>query len=353
MAGFSFRLSILSEGRYDAQMVTIHDIARETGVSPNTVARILGGRRGRPYNEGKVLKAARRLGYVRNLQASNLRSGRSGLIGLLVPDIRNPQHTEFFQLLQDAANPMGFQILLFSSGGRMRQELHALQRMEQSRVDGLILNASEGETDEGCDDILQRFLTRKTPVVLAGRPERTIRADEIVIDNHAGMRNMVRYLAKTGRTKIAFVCGDRQSLATRERHEACLATVKKLKLEARTEWSQFGEYTPESGAQQTARLLQMNPRPDAIVAGNDLLAAGALRVLLDAGVRVPDDVAVTGFDDIPLASLVSPRLTTLRQPREKIAREVMELLQERITTRSVDAPKKLHYEPELVVRQSA
>lgn len=334
-------------------MVTIHDIARETGVSPNTVARILNGRRGRPYNEGKVLKAAQRLGYVRNQQASNLRSGRSGLIGLLVPDIRNPQHTEFFQLLQDAAIPHGFQILLFSSRGRMKEELKALYLMEQSRVDGIIINASEGESDEGCDEVIRRFLARKTPVILAGRPERTISADEIVIANDVGIRSAVQYLAKTGRKKIAFICGDRQSLASRERHDAYLAALQGLNLEIRPEWSLFGEYNAESGAQETAQLMRMKHRPDAIVAGNDLLAVGALRMLLDLGLRVPEDVAVTGFDDIPLATLVSPRLTTLRQPREKIARQVMELLQERIETRSVDEPRRLVYEPELVVRQSA
>lgn len=334
-------------------MVTIHDIARETGVSPNTVARILGGRRGRPYNESKVLKAAQRLGYVRNLQASNFRFGRSGLIGFLVPDIRNPHHTELFQLLQDAAISMGFHILLFSSGGRMKQELSALHLMEQSRVDAIIINASEGETDEGCDEVIQRFLNRQIPVMLAGRPERSIAADEIVMANDVGIRAAVQYLAKTGRTRIAFICGDRQSLASVERHGAYLEALKSLHLETRPEWSLFGEYNADSGAEETAELMRLKHRPDAIVAGNDLLAIGAVRKLLDLGVRVPDDVAVTGFDDIPLASLVSPRLTTLRQPREKIAHQVMELLRERIEARSVEHPKRLRFEPELVVRQSA
>lgn len=334
-------------------MVTIHDIARETGVSPNTVARILAGRRGRPYNESKVLKAAQRLGYVRNLQASNLRSGKSGFLGLLVPEIRNPNYTEFFQLLQDRAIPLGYQILLFSSAGKMQQELKALELMEQSRVEAVIVNAAEGESDEACDAIIQRLLNRKIPVVLAGRPERSLHADEVVVLNEKAIHKAVSYLVKTGRKRIAFLCGDKRSLASTERARGYSESLKKHGLEARPEWISFGEYTPDSGYQQATQLLALKNRPDAIVAGNDLLAIGAIRAIQNHDLSVPDDIAVTGFDDIPLASLVTPQLTTLRQPNALIAQQVMDLIHERLSGNGTDEPRRLTYDLELVVRGSA
>ena len=334
-------------------MATIHDIARKTGVSPNTVSRILSGRSARPYNEAKVLAAARQLGYVRNGQASSLRSGRSHLLGLLIPDIRNPHYTELYQLLQDRAHERGYQILLFSSGGRMRHEMRALKLMEQSCVDGVILNASEGEPDHECDAMLRRLIQRSIPVLIDGRPLRDLPADQIVIRNEIGIRKAVTYLKSIGRRRIAFLCGSRSSLAGKERHNAYRKALKELELPVRPYRESFGEYTLESGLKQTARLLQQRSRPDAIVACNDLLAIGAIRAVHSRGLQVPEDVAVTGFDDIPLASAVAPDLSTLRLPREQMARESLDLLIRRLGADAGAPPQKLVYVPDLILRQSA
>lgn len=334
-------------------MVTIHDIAKATGVSPNTVARILAGRKGRPYNESKVLKAAQKMGYVRNSHASNLRSGKSGMLGLMVPDIRNPAFSDLFQLLQDKAIHLGYQILLFSSDGLASQERRALELMEQSRVEGVILNASEGELDTDCDEVIKRLMARKIPIILGGRPSRGLAVDEIIILNEEAISKAVAYLSRIGKRRIAFICGENNQLASRQRYEGYRRELKKQKLSQDPQLVSYGEFNVESGSRQTMALLQLPKPPDAIVAGNDLLACGAIRALQEGGRRVPEDVAVIGVDDIPLANLITPKLTTLRQPLELIARQVIELLLERIEEEQSNSPRQLTYELELVVRESA
>lgn len=337
----------------EKSMVTIHDIAQQTGVSPNTVARILSGRKGRPYNEEKVFRAAKELGYVRNLTASSLRSGRSGYIGLLVPEIRNPNYTDFFQHLQNAAFPLGYQILVFSSGGKALQERKALELMEQSRADAIILNASEGDSDEACDPVIGRLIRRKVPVVLAGRPERRLHTDEIIVRNSDGMRKVVQYLVRTGRRHIAFICGGSNVLASVERLEGYRNGLERAGLPWNPSIVKNGEFTLESGVEMANQLLQHAPECDAIVAANDLLAIGAIYAVQAAGRRVPEDVAVSGCDDIPFASKMHPLLTTLRQPREVMASDVIDLVTSRIADNGPAETCRLVYDLDLIIRESA
>lgn len=334
-------------------MVTIYEVAKEADVSPKTAARILAGEKGRPYNKQRVLAAAQKLGYVRNQQAANLRSGKSGLLGLVVPDIKNPYYPIFFQAVHDIANSYGYQILLSSTFGRKSEEAHALRMFEVNRVEGILLNAAEGESDEDCDIILTRFLDRGVPVIVAGRPTRSVQADEIVLKNKAGFEKSTGYLFKIGRRRIAFISGSRTAMGTVERFEGYAATLQRHKLPLQPAFVSYGEFTPESGYQQTLRLLELPTPPDAIVAANDVLALGALKACESLGRRVPQDVAIVGCDDIPLAQLVTPALTTLRQPTEQTARDCVTLLLERIRSHDVSNPRKLVYESELLIRDSA
>lgn len=334
-------------------MVTIYEIAIAAKVSPKTAARILAGDKGRGQNRERVLEAARKLGYVRNQQAANLRSGKSGLLGLVIPDIKNSYYPIFFQSVHDVAIGYGYQILLSSTFGRKDEEAQALRMFEMNRVEGILLNVAEGDSDEDCDVILNRFIARGVPVIVAGRPARSVEADEIVLRNKAGVQKCVNYLLKIGRRRIAFISGSKNSVATVERLDGYTAALNAEKLPVESSLISYGDFTSESGHQQTVRLLESGTNIDAIVAANDMLALGAIRACLSSGRRVPQDVAVVGFDDVPLAQFCYPALTTLRQPTEQTARECVTLLLERIRTRDLSSPKKLFYEPELIIRESA
>lgn len=333
-------------------MVTIYEVARAAKVSPKTAARILAGESGRPANLQQVLAAAKKLGYVRNQQAANLRSGRSGLLGVIVPDISNPFYPVFFQTIHDIAGALGYQILLSSTFGRTKEEINALRMFEVNRVEGIVLNASEGEPDEECDAIINRFLSRNVPVVLAGRPARGLKVDEIVLRNIEGVERLVAYLAKIGHKRLGFIGGHAQNFASQERRKGFERGLKAAGLTLDPRWITHGDFTAESGRRQARALLEQDQRPTAIVAMNDLLAIGAMKACAEIGLRVPQDVAVTGYDDIQLAQLITPALTTLRQPQEQIARECVNLLIGRIKSRKLQPCRKLVYDPELIVRAS-
>lgn len=334
-------------------MITIYEVAKEANVAPKTAARILAGEKGRPYNRERVMAAAKKLGYVRNQQAANLRSGRSALIGVIVPDISNPFYPVFFQTIHDLAVDVGYQILLSSTFGKSREEIQALQMFEVNRVEGIILNAAEGEPDSEADAVIERFTKRGVPIILAGRPARNLQADEIVIRNVEGVEKAVQYLIRIGHQHIGFVSGSEHNLGLVERRTGWEQALRAKGLPVDARYVSGGEASPESGWEQARRLFRLTPRPTAIMAANDMLAFGVLKAAHEAGLRVPEDVAVIGFDDIRMASFVNPALTTLRQPQEKIAREAMNLLLARIRREDTSPPRRLVYDVELILRESA
>lgn len=334
-------------------MVTIYEVAKLAKVSPKTAARILAGADGRIYNQERVRAAAKKLGYVRNQQAANLRSGRSGLLGVIVPDISNPFYPVFFQTIHDIAITLGYQILLSSTFGKAKEEIHALQMFEMNRVEGIILNASEGEADDECDAAVERFIQRGVPVVLAGRPARQLKVDEIVLKNVEAVEKAAQYLIKTGHKKIGFISGPLTNLGMKERHAGYERALKSAGLALEPRFTSIGQLTADSGREQARRMLETGSRPTAIIAANDLLALGAIKACSDLGLQIPKDVAIIGFDDILLAQLITPALTTLRQPQEQIARDSLNLLIDRIKNKKVSKPRKLIYDAELIIRESA
>lgn len=334
-------------------MATIYEVAEMAGVSPKTAARILAGKSGRPKNRERVQQAAKELGYVRNQQAANLRSGRSGLIGVIVPNFGNPAYPSFIQTIYDAAASRGYQILLGCTFGKVNEQLNALRTCEVNRVEGIILNASEGEGDEECDGIIRRFVKRGIPVVLAGRPARNLPVDEIVIRNAPAIERATHYLIKVGHRDIAFISGAADSIATELRKQGYEKALQTAGITPDPNWILYGDFNAESGQQKTHDLLASTRKPTAIIAANDLIALGAIRACHELGVKVPGEMDIIGFDDIEVARLVTPALTTLRQPQRQIAREVVALMMERIQNADLSAPRQLVYDPELIVRESA
>lgn len=336
-------------------MVTIYDVARAAEVSPKTAARILSGNYGgRPKNRTRVLEAASRIGYVRNQQAANLRSGHSRLIGVIVPDIQNPYYPVFYQQIHDTALAAGYQLLLSSTFGRAAEEKQALLMFDANRVEGIILNTAEGETDESCDEILERLIKRGVAVIVSGRPARQLAADESMVDNAEAVARAVSYLYRTGHRRFGFISGSFTTMAGSERLAGFQQGLIACGLTKDAGIVSEGSFTIASGIMQTRALLNDSNRPTAIVAANDLLAIGAIQAAQTTGLRVPEDVAVTGFDDMPLAQLVTPKLTTLRLPITQIAIESVQAVLSRVTNRDTRPPaRRFSYRADLVIRESA
>jgi len=332
-------------------MSTIYDVARLAKVSPKTAARILAGEEGRPANRARVLAAAQTVGYVRNQQAASLRSGKSNLLGLIVPDIQNPHYPAFFQMVHDVAMAHGYHVLLSSTFGKAAEAQRSLRMFQQNRVEGIIADAAEGESDEVCDPLFSEFLEKGVPVVLCGRPAREVAADISRIRNVAAVSRAVEYLGSKGHRRIGCISGP--SMAGRERRTGFLKGMAAGGLSVDPAHVLLGSFTIEGGLSMGRELLRLKRRPTAIIAANDLMAVGVMQAARELGLRVPEDVAVLGFGDSLLTRFVTPRLTTLRMPVERIAEDCVKKLLQRISSRDVSSPCRMEYDAELIIRESA
>lgn len=336
-------------------MANIYEVAEKAGVSPKTAARILSGSKGRGDNRKRVMAAAEAIGYVRNQQAANLRSGCSGLLGLVIPDINNPLYTRFFEIAHDIALQHNYQFTIAISFSKMEGELHALKMAETNRVDGLVINSSESVPNPECDSIIRRLHKRGTPIVLAGRSASDLPVDTTRIENRRSIIKAYQYLHKIGRRKIAFINGNIKDLAGMERYEGFIRGVEEFGNDYPLPNPNLynGDFRMENGHKQMVDLLASGNKPDAVIAANDLLAIGAISACKEASINVPEDVAIVGFDDISISSLLKPSLTTLRQPQEIIAKESIQLLIERIQNKDLSNPKVFSYSADLIIRESA
>lgn len=333
-------------------MATIYNVAKAAGVSSNTAARILRGLGGRAPNVTRVMQAAEKLGYVRNTQAAALRSGRTNLIGVILPSLVSTGYTTLFQHLHDHLTPHGYHVQAYCSRGRVADEAAALASLERIRPEGVYLDAAEGESDEACDAAIERLTKQGVRVVLAGRAPRKLKVDVVGYRNREAMAKAVGHLKKLGRTKLVFLGHKNVAAIAGERYTGFVAALKANGLSLLSEASVPG-FDFEDGYARVRRLWDEGLIPDGLVCLNDRLAIGALRALADLKVPVPHQVAVVGLGDIPVNSYTVPRLTSLCPPYLRIASDITALFLEQRTGRGARAPRaSLFYDLELIVRES-
>lgn len=323
----------------------MRDVAREAGVSPKTVSNVMNGY---PYireaTRVKVLAAIDALGYRMNFSARNLKSGRTGVIGLAVPELSNPYFAELADAAIAAAGEHGLTVMIETTGADRERELTALTRPRGHLVDGLLYSPL-GLGPEDVD-----LLRTETPMVLLGERIFHGPVDHVMIDNVEGTKAVVRHLLDQGRRRIAVIgIRPREGVGTAAiRYGAYAETLAEYGVEVPEGLAvSGGKWHRSSGADATAELLATGERFDAVFALNDTLALGAIRALAAHGVRIPDDVAVAGFDNIDEASYSSPTLTTVDPDRVHIARTAVDLLVQRMAGddsehHEIVAPYELH-----------
>lgn len=336
-----------------AGMATIYEIAEKAGVSPKTAARILKGESRRSKHYEKVHEWAKKLGYVRNVSAANLRSKRSHMVGLVVPFVDNPYYTQLIQEFHDALSSRGYQVLLVCSFGKVEAILSALDLFRSYGVDGVFVNGSEGSLTGDVTERLRQLQENRRPVMLLGRGREEHGVDQADVDSGSGIARIVDYLAGRGHARIGFIGGRASNAAMQERKRGFEEGMESTGLVVRPEWMSWGEATPDDAGRRARAMLEGDDRPTALVCGNDLMALGVLKACHTAGLKVPEDVAVTGFDDIRAASLVDPGLTTLRQPYKRLAQECAARFERRIEDGDFEGTGRLLFDTELIVRESA
>lgn len=326
---------------------TIRDVAREAGVSVTTVSRVLND--SGPVKEAtrqRIREVAQRLRFAPNTTARNLSTRRTHTIGVLLPDVYGEFFSEVIRGIDQAAQQRGYHVLI-SGAHNEPAEVDAAVRAMRGRVDGLILMAAEldGET-------LARNLPDKVPAVLINASDDTAQFDTINIDNFGGATAVTEHLLQLGHRELAMISGPAGNRDASERERGFRAALAQEGITPAADRIVRGGFTEATGYRAAEQLLAAQPRPTAIFAANDSMAVGALSAARRRGLRVPEDLAVVGFDDVPIAEYVSPALTTVRVSISKLGSCAAERLVECIRAHNRQERRHEIQPTELVVRGS-
>jgi LacI family transcriptional regulator len=311
-------------------MVTMRDVAQQAGVSITTVSHVLNNTR--PVSEDlrlRVESAMTRLGYVPNRTARSLRTQRSYTIAAIIPDICNPFYPAFARGIQDSAEAKGYNLVLFNSDGDPAKEAACLRAAQHSHVDGIVGVFFHLRVRD-----LAPLLEAHLPIVrfLPARSSTgDLPLDSLYLDNPAAAHSVVDFLVQRGHRHIAILTGDAGPGDARLQGFQQGMAAHRLASDAIIESRDFSE---TGGLAAVATLLTMQPRPTAVFAANDLLAIGLMQGVQAAGLRIPEDLAIVGFDDIPAARYVSPALTTVAQFQEHIGQRAAAMLLEHLQSKS-------------------
>ncbi len=293
--------------------VTIHDVARRAQVSPSTVSRALSASHlVRGTTRDRVLAAAKELGYQPNPAARSLITGRTGNIGIVVPDLNNPFYTGVLRGVQARARQSGYAVF-FADGEEDPVAEEALVRAMARQVDGVVMCAPFAS------DAQLRALAGITSLALLNRRLRDLPA--ALMDSAGGMRQVIDHLGALGHRKIAYLNGPNSAWSNRERRRGLRAAAR-----ARMSVVEFGPFEPKFEGGVAAADLTLAGGVTAIIAYNDLMALGVLSRLADRGVAVPNEMSVVGFDNLLYAAVCAPPLTTVAMPMEAGGRAAVDLL---------------------------
>ena len=295
--------------------MNIREVAKKAGVSTATVSRVVNGTA--PVDaqtEKRVRAAIARTGYYPNTHARTLGTGKSHIYGLIISDIENPFFPELVKCFERIAVEHGHEVLIANTDYRAERMEVCVRRMLERKVDGVAIMTSEMDSE-----LIRMLSGRGIPIVFLDTGISGDRISDISLDYDNGVDQAMDHLTSLGHRKIAFVGGPANLASARTRLRAFLASLERKKLE---HWEQYigaGNHRFDGGYAAMVDILKLDQLPTAVLASNDLTAIGVMRAVYAAGLRVPEDISVVGFDDIALSSFMSPRLTTIRLSRADIA----------------------------------
>lgn len=332
----------------DKKRLDIRDVAKHARVSIATVSRTINRVPTVDKDLAKrVWKSIEELNYFPNTQARALVSGRSRLFGLLISEITNPFFPELIQGFEDFAIENNYEILIGSTNYDPERMEICVRRMIERNVEGVAVMTFGIE-----EPLLDELVSRNIPMVFVDAAPPSENVSTLAVDYHRGIREGVQHLAALGHRKMAFISGPMHQRSAHLRKDAFLESVAEIGVQPDPELLMEGDHTLEGGMQAMDQILKSKELPTAVMCSNDMTAIGALRVLAKAGLRVPDDMSVIGFDDIHLAEFVYPPLTTVRMARNDLARAAFAALRSHVEPSHSHAKKSWPIQTRLTVRQS-
>ncbi|QOR72540.1 LacI family DNA-binding transcriptional regulator [Ruania alkalisoli] len=326
------------------------EVARSAGVSVGTVSNVLN----RPDyvsedNRVRVLEAINRLGYVRNNAARQLRVGRTRTVGLVVLNVANPYFTDVMRGVEDTLSRAGMSVILCNSNGQHDREEANLRMLAEQQVQGLLISPIDAD-----NPALRELISDDLPAVFLGSSAGPIDRCSVSVDDVTGGNLAARHLLNQGHERLMYVHGPLEIGQVRARREGIVAALEAAGVPAGNLASMAcPDLTLAAGRDAGERLLGAPERPQAVICANDLLALGMLQAMFAAGVAVPDELALVGYDDIEFAAGSAVPLSSVRQPRYELGRRGAELLLAEIDGSGDHDHQEVVMTPELVVRGSS
>ncbi|MBW8485645.1 LacI family DNA-binding transcriptional regulator [Actinomadura parmotrematis] len=326
-------------------MASVKDVARAAGVSVATVSRVLNDSAAvSAPARARVLAAVADLGYRPNAVARSLRTDATRTIGLVIGDILNPFFTELARAVEDEARAAGYSVVIGNADERPDRQDHYVATLLEQRVDGLLLCPTAEITP-----LVRDMVERGAPLVFLDRTLPGLDVPSARVDGTAAVHDLVAHLHGLGHRRLAFVSGPATLSTGRERTAAFTAALAAHGLRVRPEYLAAGDFQAASGRAATARLLALPEPPEVIVAGDNLMALGALDEIRARGLAVPGDVGLAAYDDVPWFAHLSPPVTAVAQPVQDLGRRAVRALADRMAGRPVE---QVVLAARLVVRRS-
>jgi LacI family transcriptional regulator len=329
--------------------ITMKDIAEKAGVSVNTVSRVLNNKPDiSKQTRENVLRIAKELGYIKNITASSLRNNQTKIVGVILEDITNLFFAEVMKGMEAAARKYGYQLLLMNTQTDAKKQREAIQTLLERRVEGILITP----TEDGLSDF-ERLSHINVPVVIVGRHIERLQLDEIHSDEVKGGYLATKHLLSKGRKKILLINSIPENSAARMREEGYRKALREANVHLPEDYIIVSsEPNMEAGYHAVFKAIEKKLDFDGIFCYNDMFAFGAMRALEELGKRVPQDVAVVGYDDVAFASYYRPALTTIRINKFGMGFEAFKLLLQKLSGRR-KKPKRVVLDVELIVRESA
>jgi LacI family transcriptional regulator len=329
-------------------MPTIHDVAKRAGVAPITVSRVINDSGyASPETRKRVEMAIAELGYVPNVLARSLRSKRTNTIALVITDITNPFFTSISRGVEDTASAAGYTTIYCNTDESEEKEKKYLHWFLQKRVDGILLVPAHNTPDS-----VEFIQEQGTAVVLLDRKIPCLEIDVVRCDSEAGAYSLIKLLIDRGHRHIAALGGPRGVSTVEDRITGYRRALAEASL-TDYEHVYYGPFTQDSGYDLATQALAHTPPPTAIFGANNFISIGAMKALRDSGVRVPEEMAVVSFDDLPSTLVVDPFLTVAAQPAYQMGQKAAELLLNRLSGETPQECEEIILPIEIIVRRSS
>lgn len=332
-------------------MLTLKDIAKELNLNPSTVSRALHDNPSISFETKKrVIDYAKKINYFPNTLAQSLQKRKSKIIGVIVPEIKHDFFSRAIDGIEDVTYDKGYTIMVCKSNENYEREVQNIQAMISNRVAGVLASVSQNTK---ISDHFKLLLNRNISFVFFDRVLDDIDVSKVIVDDYNAAFNAVQYLINKGYKRIAHLAGPTTLSVSRNRLNGYKDALIKSKIPFNPQYIIYGGFNEEDGIKGYQKLLELKDKPDAILAVNDPVAIGIYMLAKEKQIMIPDDLAVIGFSDNPISSLISPALTTVEQPAYEIGMNAAKLLIEQINNKkSSHVIYETILKTKLIVRES-